>query len=62
MGRECPCSGPGVVAERHPLSQSLVVKMRAFRHQAESGGNRFSNFTLVRGSAIIGATASRQVW
>ena len=31
-------------------------------HQAASSGKRFVNFTLVRGSAIMGATASRQVW
>jgi len=31
-------------------------------YQPESSGNRFVNFTLVRGSAIIGATVSRQSW
>src|SRR5258707_15146502 len=30
-------------------------------HQPASSGKRFANFTLVRGAAIIGATASRQV-
>jgi hypothetical protein len=31
-------------------------------HQFASSGNKFLNLTLARGSAIMGATASRQVW
>ena len=31
-------------------------------YQSASSGNRLPNFTLARGSAIMGATASRQVW
>src|ERR1041384_4458101 len=34
-------------------------KLEAFTHQKRSSGNRFVNFTLMRGSAIIGATVSR---
>ena len=30
-------------------------------HQPSSAGNKFEYFTLVRGSAIMGVTASRQI-
>ncbi len=32
------------------------------RYQASSSGNTFANCMLVRGSAIISATVSRQTW
>jgi hypothetical protein len=34
----------------------------ATRYQPWSSGKTLLNFTLERGSAIIGATASRQTW
>jgi len=64
-----PASAQDAGAENNARGRSRNSKrMRkatepAGRSPAESSGKRLANFTLVeRGSAIMGATASRQVW
>jgi hypothetical protein len=50
---------PGAFANRTKLAARGAV---VDPHQPASAGKTLANFTLVRGAAIIGATASRQRW
>jgi hypothetical protein len=40
-------------------SKRIPTQRPVFGYNPASSGNRFPNFTLLRGSAIIGATVSR---
>jgi len=45
-----------------PVRLHKVLDPAGAAHQSASSGKTLLNFTLERGSAIMGATASRQTW